>query len=242
MVKGLDMPEFDPFPVREQLSGAATVYSGPQTTTLPHLAGEWKGTGMDMILAQTRAGYDSACMVYGRNEALKYHQYATSNSFLISTYEDFKKSRRRLRNLEDDAKEASQKLRDELNEKWSANHPSPVSPNVPAEADDSTDSNNYDYSDEEDVNNQLLAEYWTSLPTNNQYNYSVQIPATDNVYAPPSASFQEINQDESFVQIPAPSYVIFPANDEDDPLVQVSTANNGYTSPNGITFPLVTPP
>ena len=40
MVEDLDMPEFDPFPVREQLGGAATVYSGPQATTLPHLAGE----------------------------------------------------------------------------------------------------------------------------------------------------------------------------------------------------------
>jgi len=280
MVEGLDMPEFDPFPVREQLGGAATVYSGPQATTLPHLAGEWKGPGKDMILAQTQAGYDGACMVYGRNEArsflespdpaghafistfttdgttlnifdhyssesqgqVKYHQYPTSNSFLISTYEDFKKSRRQLRNLEDDAKVASEKLRDELNEKWSANHRSPVSPNVPAKAVDSADSNNYDYDDEEDPNNQLLAEYWTSFPTNDQYDSSVQISATDNVYAPPSASFQEINQDESFVQIPASSYAVFPANDEDDPFIQVSTANNGYASPNGLTFPLVTPP
>jgi hypothetical protein len=189
MVEGLDMPEFDPFPVREQLGGAATVYSGPQATTLPHLAGEWKGPGKDMILAQTQAGYDGACIVYGRNEArsflespdpaghafistfttdgttlnifdhyssesqgqVKYHQYPTSNSFLISTYEDFKKSRRQLRNLEDDAKEASEKLRDELNEKWSANHRSPVSLNVPAKAIDSADSNNYDYDDEEDL-------------------------------------------------------------------------------------------
>ncbi|KAJ8063114.1 hypothetical protein OCU04_008356 [Sclerotinia nivalis] len=122
MVEGLDMPEFDPFPVREQLGGAATVYSGLQATTLPHLAGEWKGPGKDMILAQTQAGYDGACMVYGRNEArsflespdpaghafvstfttdgttlnifdhylsesqgqIKYHQYPTSNSFLIN--------------------------------------------------------------------------------------------------------------------------------------------------------------
>ncbi|KAL5322128.1 hypothetical protein ACEPPN_010097 [Leptodophora sp. 'Broadleaf-Isolate-01'] len=197
MVEGLDMPEFDPFPIREQLGGAATVYSGPQATTFPHLAGEWKGPGKDMISAQTQAGYDGACMVYGRNEArsflespdpaghafistfttdgttlntfdhyssesqgqVKYHQYPTSNSFLISTYEDFKKSRRQLRNLEDDAKEASEKLRDELNEKWCANHRSPVSPNVPAEAGNSIDSNNHDYDDDEDPNNQLLAEY-----------------------------------------------------------------------------------
>ncbi|KAH6713402.1 hypothetical protein BKA61DRAFT_644320 [Leptodontidium sp. MPI-SDFR-AT-0119] len=191
MVEGLDMPEFDPFLIREQLGGAATVYSGPQATNLPHLAGEWKGPGKNMISAQTQAGYDGACMIYGRNEArsflespdpaghafistfttdgttlnifdhyssesqgqVKYHQYPTSNSFLISTYEDFKKIRRQLRNLEDDAKEASEKLRDELNEKWCANHRSPVSPNVPVEAGNSIDSNNHDYDDDEDPNN-----------------------------------------------------------------------------------------
>jgi hypothetical protein len=158
MIEGLDMPEFEPFPVDEQLGGAATVYSSPAATTLPHLAGEWKGPGRDMISAQTQAACDGACMVYGRNKArsflgspdpdghafvftfttdgtsintfahyssqtngqVKYHQYPTSSSFLLSSYEDFKKGRRRLRNLQDDAKEASEMLRDELKRKWSA--------------------------------------------------------------------------------------------------------------------------
>jgi hypothetical protein len=44
------------------------------------------------------------------------------------------------------------------------------------------------------------------------------------------------------VQIPAPPYAIFPANDEDDPFIQVSPANNGYTSPDGLTFPFITLP
>jgi hypothetical protein len=201
MVGGLDMPEFDPFPVREQLGGAATFYSGPQATALPHLAREWKGPGKDMILAQTQAAYDGACMVYDRNEAhlflerpdptghafvstfttdgttlnifdhyssesqdqVKYHQYPTCSSFLTSTFDDFKKSRRRLRNLEDDAKETSEKLRDELNKKWLANHRSPVSPRAPTETVDSIDGNSYEYEDGENPNNQLLAEYWTSI-------------------------------------------------------------------------------
>jgi hypothetical protein len=276
MVEGLDLTQFDPFPAREQLGGAATVYSGPEATTLPHLAGEWKGPGKDMILAQTQAAYDGACMVYGRNEArsflespdpaghafvstfttdgttlntfahyssetqgqVKYHQYPESSSLLISSYKDFKKSRRRLRNLEDDAKETSERLRDELNEKWLANHRPPVAPSVPAQTADPTDYNSYDYNDEEDPSNQLLAEYRTRFQTNDQYDSSGQIPATDNVYG----SFQEINQEESFVQIPDPLYAIFPANDADDFFIHVSTANNGYTSPNGLTFPLVTPP
>ena len=109
-----------------------------------------------------------------------------------------------MRNLQDDAEETSEKLRDELNEKWLANHRSPVAPSVPAETADPTDYNSYDYDDEEDPNNQLLAEYQTSFPTNDQYDSSGQIRATDNVYAPPSATFHEINQDESFVHIPAP--------------------------------------
>jgi hypothetical protein len=173
---------------------------------------------------------------------VKYHQNPTSSSFLISSFEDFKKSRRRLRNLQDNAEETSKKLRDELNKKWLANHRSPVAPSVPAETADAIDYNSCDYNDEEDPNNQLLAEDRTSFPTNDQYNSYEQTPATDNVYAPPSASFQEINQDESFVQIPAPSYAIFPPNDEDNPFTQVSTTNNGYTSPDGPTFSPVTPP
>jgi hypothetical protein len=277
MIEGLDLREFKPFPVRQELGGAAVPTSENNATTLPHLAGEWKAGGKDMIQARTQAAYDGACIVYGRNEArsflespdpaghayvqtfttdgttlntfahyssesqdqVKYHQYPTSSSFLISSYEDFKQSRRRLRNQQDDANETAETLRDELNEKWLANHRSPVAPSVPAETADPTDYNSYDY-DDDDPNNQLLAEYRTSFPTNDQYDSSV--PAMDNVFAPPSASFQEINQDESFVQIPAPPYAIFPANDEDDPFIQVSPANNGYTSPDGLTFPFITPP
>ena len=43
-----------------------------------------------------------------------------TSSLLISSFEDFKKSRQQLRNQQDDAKEIWEKLRDELNEKWSA--------------------------------------------------------------------------------------------------------------------------
>ena len=269
MVEGLDMPEFDPFPVREQLGGVATVYSGPQATTLPHLAGEWKGPGKDMISAQTQAAYDGACMVYGRNEALsflnnpdpaghafvstftidgttlntfdhyssesqdqvKYHQYPTSSSFLISSHEDFKKSRRRLRNLQDDAKEASEKLRDELNKKWSENQrldkdedensyeqlPPPASVSIPAETADFADHSNYECNDEEDTTSQLLAEYYTSFSANNQDESFVHVPPMHSVYAQPSATFQK-SDPESFVQI--------------------STTDNRYTSPDT----LITPP
>ena len=55
---------------------------------------------------------------------------------------------------------------------------------------------------------------------------SLHILAADSVYAPLSASFQENNQDESFVQTPAADSVYasgFPANNEDDPFMQIST-------------------
>lgn len=152
------MPEFETFPVRKQLSAAAVPTSGTNAITLPYLAREWKGLRKDMILAQTQAAYDGACMVYSRNIAssflespnpdghvyvytfttdgtllntyayyssqspsqVKYHQYPTSTSLLRSSYEDFKTARRRLRNVQDVAKENSETLRDELNDKWSA--------------------------------------------------------------------------------------------------------------------------
>jgi hypothetical protein len=51
---------------------------------------------------------------------------------------------------------------------------------------------------------------------------SPDVPAVDSVYAPPSASFQEYNQD--------------------DPIIQMSAADNGYTLPGALIFPLTTPP
>jgi hypothetical protein len=49
----------------------------------------------------------------------------------------------------------------------------------------------------------------------------LKIAAADSVYVPPSAGFQEYIQD--------------------DPFMQISTTDNGYSSPNAVTFPLITP-
>ncbi|KAG9230597.1 hypothetical protein BJ875DRAFT_546055 [Amylocarpus encephaloides] len=54
MVKGIEMLEFDPFPVRQQLSRATIPTSGTNAITLLHLAREWKGLGKDIILVQTQ--------------------------------------------------------------------------------------------------------------------------------------------------------------------------------------------
>lgn len=51
---------------------------------------------------------------------VNYHQYPTSTSPLTSSYEDFKKGLERLRNLEEDAKETAENLRDGLIKVWSA--------------------------------------------------------------------------------------------------------------------------
>jgi hypothetical protein len=45
---------------------------------------------------------------------LEYHQYPTTSANLTNSYEDFKKGRKQLRNLQDDAKDSSYALRDQL--------------------------------------------------------------------------------------------------------------------------------
>ena len=195
-VEGLRITEFDPFPVCEELGGAAVPALGMHAIALQHFAGEWKGPAGHMTEAQHQAAYDGACMVYGRNEArslldpdpaghayvqtftidgtnlntfahyssesqgkVKYHQYLTSESALHSSYEVFKKARRRLRNLQDYAKETSEKLRDELVEKHWANQrliegddgeDSPIYLHVPAETADPADDSLDEYEDGED--------------------------------------------------------------------------------------------
>jgi hypothetical protein len=230
MVEGFEMTVFDPFPIRQELGGAAVPTAERDPPALPHLAGEWKGHGKDMILAENQAAYDSACMVHGRNAALsllnrpdptghanvhtfttdgtilntfahysseiqgkvKYHQIPTSSSLLISTYEDFKRSRRRLRNLQDEAKQNSEKLRDELKEKWLADH---RSLRAPSETADSTGCDNCDF-DEEDPTDQLLKEYKRSVSANNRDGASVQIPSANTVSTLPPTNWQETNQDD----------------------------------------------
>jgi hypothetical protein len=68
--EGLEYPEFLPVPVDEQLAGAVVQNDNPRSLVLPHLAGEWTGSGRDMDEAQRQAAYDGAAMVSGRNEAL----------------------------------------------------------------------------------------------------------------------------------------------------------------------------
>lgn len=49
---------------------------------------------------------------------VEYHQWLTAESFLRSSLEAFEKTQNQIGNAQDFAKEASEKLRDELNEKF----------------------------------------------------------------------------------------------------------------------------
>lgn len=47
-VEGLNLQEFDPFPVHRYVSGAVLFKDYPNSLTLLHVAGEWKGRGKKM--------------------------------------------------------------------------------------------------------------------------------------------------------------------------------------------------
>ncbi|KND91729.1 hypothetical protein TOPH_03830 [Tolypocladium ophioglossoides CBS 100239] len=70
--EGLEMQQYDPFPVDENIRGAVLYKDSPGSLTLPHLAGEWKGRGKDMEEARLQSAYDGAALVYARNQALSY--------------------------------------------------------------------------------------------------------------------------------------------------------------------------
>ncbi|KAK0635851.1 hypothetical protein B0T17DRAFT_517470 [Bombardia bombarda] len=71
-VEGLEMEEYQPFPIGEYVPGAVLVKNNPRSVTLPHIAGEWKGPGGDMREAELQSRYDGAALVHARNQALSY--------------------------------------------------------------------------------------------------------------------------------------------------------------------------
>ncbi|KAK7429740.1 hypothetical protein QQZ08_003766 [Neonectria magnoliae] len=71
-LEGVLMEEFNPFPVRTHISGAVVHHHGLKSVALPHIAGEWKGPGKNMVEAALQSAYDGAALVYARNKALAY--------------------------------------------------------------------------------------------------------------------------------------------------------------------------
>lgn len=71
-IEGLEIEEYDPFPVDELVDGAVLYSDNPFSLTLPHIAGEWKGPSGKMGNAILQSSYDGAALVYARNQALSY--------------------------------------------------------------------------------------------------------------------------------------------------------------------------
>lgn len=69
-VEGLRMEEYLPFPIDTHIGGAVLYKDNPYSLTLPHLVGEWKGSGKDMTEARLQSAYNGAALVYARNRAL----------------------------------------------------------------------------------------------------------------------------------------------------------------------------
>jgi hypothetical protein len=79
MIEGLDLTEFTPFPVYENLSAAVpTLDLDP--SILPHIAGEWRGSGKDMNSARHQAAYNGGSLIFARNETLSFLGSSDSTS------------------------------------------------------------------------------------------------------------------------------------------------------------------
>ncbi len=70
-LEGLKAAEFRPFPIGT-IKGAIFYKDDPISVTLPHIAGEWKARGKNMVTTELQAAYDGAALVYARNQALAY--------------------------------------------------------------------------------------------------------------------------------------------------------------------------
>ncbi|RSL48258.1 hypothetical protein CEP54_013025 [Fusarium duplospermum] len=69
-VEGLGVNGFRPLPIEDYVDGAVLYKDNPRSITLPHLAGEFKGPGKNLIHARLQSAYDGAALVHGRNRAL----------------------------------------------------------------------------------------------------------------------------------------------------------------------------
>jgi hypothetical protein len=175
-------------------------------------------------------------------------------------YEDFKKSRRRLRNEQDDAKNRSEKLRDELNKKWSAIQRL-------AEGGDGEDSHESSASFQDNNQDESTADSVYAAPSatygEDEASYdmlhdlppavSPEVPAnTAGVADCDSYDYDELQGEywTSFdhhqsLPIPtaeigyAPPYARFPEGNQDEP---IPITEDEYAPPNAPTYSPMTPP
>lgn len=72
LIEGLPMEDYESFPIDEYVKGAVVCKDDPQSLTLPHFAGEWKGRGKNMEEARLQSAYDGAALVFARKMALSH--------------------------------------------------------------------------------------------------------------------------------------------------------------------------
>ena len=68
-VEGYPTAAFAPYPIGDRLGGSAVLVPDESAIALPHLVGEIKRYGGDLLCGRCQAAYDAACLVYGRNNA-----------------------------------------------------------------------------------------------------------------------------------------------------------------------------
>lgn len=159
IVEGLKAEEFGPFPINNELGGAAVLIKDVENPiTLPHLAGEFRTPGQDLQQAGIESAYDGAALVHGRNKALDYlgkpdpqdhaaintfttdgiyinfyshhshesevdgkvyyYQYLIGSNNMILSEDSWREGRRRLRNVQENARNYSYSLRDQFIDYW----------------------------------------------------------------------------------------------------------------------------
>ncbi|KAJ9155682.1 Heterokaryon incompatibility protein [Pleurostoma richardsiae] len=120
--EGLEMQEYDPFPVEEHVSGAVLYKDDPYSVTLPHLAGEWKGPDGKVRTFTTDGTNINFYAHYAAPEeedgTLKYHQYQYASTNIKDTYQGHKDGRKGIRNQQDHARDQSYALKDQLKNHW----------------------------------------------------------------------------------------------------------------------------
>lgn len=69
-VEGLELSQYSNLPVETLIQGSVLYQDNPHSIVLPHIAGEWKGPGKDMMQAELQSSYVGAALMFARTEAL----------------------------------------------------------------------------------------------------------------------------------------------------------------------------
>ncbi|KAK0727168.1 hypothetical protein B0T26DRAFT_764775 [Lasiosphaeria miniovina] len=131
--RGKDMEEAR---VQSAYDGSALVYARNQTLSYvrkPDPAGH--AEVMTFTTDGTNINFFAHYAALTEDGALEYHQYPITSTNLKNSHQEFKEGRRQLRNAQDDARERSYQLKDQLKENWKAKK-SQLAPLPPIEDED----------------------------------------------------------------------------------------------------------